>query len=308
VGRPAGHDAQLILNNRAKEAVMSDDWGRKLSRFGNDLAAGLKDTGKLLKSDIDKARGTVAEHGPQSEAERQAAQQRRWERANSPTWAAPIQAADTTEWATYELVDPRSQQVAVAFRHPADWQAGGGVMWPAGPGLPVTYAVGTSPADGSCVAERFPRSDLISGGLLSTAEPGRETASGGLMQDVIANTLLPKLRPRAFIVSIDPVDPALYLSQRMDPRLMGQGFLACVEYDRGGIPWADELVVLRYQLPSGTGVMQELRFGAAIWSLNANRDLFPSVRSTLRGVALSAASRPEWDAYASQQTGWPVLV
>ena len=34
---------------------MSDDWGRKLSRFGNDLAAGLKDTGKLLKSDIDKA-------------------------------------------------------------------------------------------------------------------------------------------------------------------------------------------------------------------------------------------------------------
>jgi hypothetical protein len=80
---------------------MSDDWGRKLSRFGNDLAAGLKDTGKLLKSDIDKARGQVGEQQQQTQAERQAAQQRRWERANSPTWAAPAQAADTTEWATY---------------------------------------------------------------------------------------------------------------------------------------------------------------------------------------------------------------
>jgi len=74
---------------------MSDDWGRKFSKFGNDLAAGLKDTGKLLKNDIEKARGQVAEHSQQSEAERQAAQQRRWERANSPTWAAPAQAADT---------------------------------------------------------------------------------------------------------------------------------------------------------------------------------------------------------------------
>ena len=125
---------------------MSDDWGRKLSRFGNDLAAGLKDTGKLLKSDIDKARGYVAEQGPQSEAQRQAEQQHRWERANSPTWVAPAQAADTLEWATYELTDPRSQQVAVTFRHPADWNAGGQVMWPAGPGLPVKYAIGTSPA------------------------------------------------------------------------------------------------------------------------------------------------------------------
>ena len=52
---------------------MSDDWGRKFSKFGNDLAAGLKDTGKLLKNDIDKARGHVAEQGQQSEAERQAA-------------------------------------------------------------------------------------------------------------------------------------------------------------------------------------------------------------------------------------------
>jgi hypothetical protein len=287
---------------------MSDDWGRKLSRFGNDLAAGLKDTGKLLKSDIDKARGYVAEQGQQSEAQRQAEQQHRWERANSPTWVAPTQAADTTEWATYELTDPRSAQVAVTFRHPADWNAGGQVMWPAGPGLPVKYAIGTSPADASCVAERFPRSDLISGGLISTAEPGRDTASGGLMQDVIATTLVPKLRHGAFVVSIDPVDPALYLSQRMDPRLMGQGFLACLEYDRNGVPWADEFIVLRYQLPAANGLMQELRFGAAIWSLNANRDLFPSVRATLRGVALSAASKPEWDAYAAQQTGWPVLV
>jgi hypothetical protein len=287
---------------------MSDDWGRKLSRFGNDLAAGLKDTGKLLKSDIDKARGQVGEQQQQTQAERQAAQQRRWERANSPTWAAPAQAAETTEWATYELVDPRSQQVAVTFRHPADWNAGGQVMWPAGPGLPAKYAIGTSPADASCVAERFPRSDLISGGLLTTAEPGRETAPGGLMQDVIAMNLVPRLRPNAFVVSIDAVDPGLYLSQRMDPRLMAQGFLAWLEYDRGGVPWADELIVLRYQLPPSGGVMQELRFGAAIWSLNANRDLFPSVRSVLRGVALSAVSKPEWDAYAGSQTGWPVLV
>lgn len=287
---------------------MSDDWGRKFSKFGNDLAAGLKDTGKLLKNDIDKARGHVAEQGQQSEAERQAAQQRRWERANSPTWAAPAQAADTTEWATYELVDPRSQKVAVTFRHPADWQAGGGVMWPAAPGLPVKYAVGTSPADQSCVAERFPRVDLIAGGLLTTAEPGREPASGGLMQDVIATSLVPKLRPGAFVVSVEPVDPALYLSQRMDPRLMGQGFLASLEYDRAGVPWADEFVVLRYQLPAANGLMQELRFGAAIWSLNANRELFPTVRSTLRGVALSATSSPEWDAYAASVTGWPVLV
>jgi hypothetical protein len=182
------------------------------------------------------------------------------------------------------------------------------VMWPAGPGLPGKYAIGTSPADASCVAERFPRSDLISSGLLTTAEPGRETAPGGLMQDVIAMNLVPRLRPNAFVVSIDAVDPGLYLSQRMDPRLMAQGFLAWLEYDRGGVPWADELIVLRYQLPPSGGVMQELRFGAAIWSLNANRDLFPSVRSVLRGVALSAVSKPEWDAYASSQTGWPVLV
>ena len=287
---------------------MSDDWGSKLSRFGNDLAAGLKDTGKLLKSDIDKARGAVAEQQQMTEAQRQADQQRRWERANSPTWAAPAQAADTTEWATYELTDPRSQQVAVTFRHPADWNAGGQVMWPAGPGLPVKYAVGTSPADASCVAERFPRSDFISGGLLTTAEPGRETASGGLMQDVIAHSIVPRLRPNAFVVSVDAVDPALYLSQRMDPRLMGQGFIACLEYDRNGVPWADEFFVLRYQLPPTNGLMQELRFGAAIWSLNANRDRFPSVRSALRSVALSAESKPEWDAYAAQQTGWPVLV
>ncbi|HET7725337.1 MAG TPA: hypothetical protein VFK68_11905 [Propionibacteriaceae bacterium] len=287
---------------------MSDDWGRKLSRFGNDLAAGLKDTGKLLKSDLEKARGYVAEQAQQGDAQRQAEQQRRWERASSPTWTAPAQAADTTEWATYELIDPRSQQVAVTFRHPADWQAGGQVMWPAGPGLPVTYAIGSSPADGSCVAERFPRTDLISGGLIATAEPGREVAPGGLMQDVIATTIVPRLRPGAFIVSIDAVDPALYVSQRVDPRLMGQGFLAWLEYDRAGVPWADELVVLRYQLPPTGGFVQEVRFGAAVWSLNARRDVFPSVRSTLRAIALSAASRSDWDAYASQQTGWPILI
>jgi len=128
------------------------------------------------------------------------------------------------------------------------------------------------------------------------------------MQDVIATSLVPKLRPGAFVVSVEPVDPALYLGQRMDPRLMGQGFLASLEYDRSGVPWADEFVVLRYQLPAANGLMQELRFGAAIWSLNANREIFPSVRSTLRGVALSATSSPEWDAYAAAQTGWPVLV
>lgn len=287
---------------------MSEDWGSKLSRFGNDLAAGLKDTSKLLKSDIEKAREHIADQHQQTEAERQALQQRRWERANSPTWAAPKQAADTTEWATFELVDPRSQQVAVTLRHPADWNAGGQVMWPAGPGLPVRYAIGSSPADGSCVAERFPRTDLISGGLLLTPEPGREVASGGLMQDVIAKQLVPKLRPNAFVVSIDAVDPGLYFSQRLDPRLMGQGYQALLEYDRNGVPWADEFLMLRYQLPPGSGLVQELRFGVAIWSLNANRELFPTVRSTLRGIALSAASIPEWDSYAAQQTGWPVLI
>jgi hypothetical protein len=287
---------------------MSDDWGRKLSRFGNDLAAGLKDTGKLLKSDIDKARGYVAEQQQQSEAQRQAMQQRRWERAASPTWAAPMAAADTTEWATYELVDARSGQVAVTFRHPADWQAGGQVMWPASPGLPVKYAIGSSPVDGSSVAERFPRTDFVSGGLLTTPEPGRETASGGLMEDLIATMLVPRLRPSAFVVSIQQVDPVLYVSQRIDPRLMGQTYLAWLEYERGGVPWADELVVLRYQLPPTNGLVQEVRFGAAVWSLNARQDLFPSVRSTLRGIALSASSRPDWDAYASQQTRWPALI
>ncbi len=287
---------------------MSDDWGSKLSRFGNDLAAGLKDTGRLLKTDIEKARGYVAEQQQQSEAQRQALQQRRWERAASPTWAAPMQAADTTEWATYELLDPRSRQVAVTLRHPADWQAGGQVTWPAGPSLPVTYAIGSSPVDGSCVAERFPRVDFVSGGLLTTPEPGREPAPGGLSQDLIATTFAPRLRPNAFVVSIQAVDPRLYVNQRMDPRLLPQAYLAWLEYDRGGVPWADELVVLSYQLPATGGLVQEVRFGVAAWSLNARLDVFPSVRSTLRAIALSAASRPDWDGYASVQTGWPVLI
>ena len=40
---------------------MSDDWGRKFSKFGNDLAAGLKDTGKLLKNDIEIGRASCRE-------------------------------------------------------------------------------------------------------------------------------------------------------------------------------------------------------------------------------------------------------
>lgn len=288
---------------------MSDDWGQKLSRFGNDLAAGLKDTGRLLKNDIDKARGQMAPP-PMSEAERQAMQQRQWERANSPTWAAPTSAADTTEWATYELVDPRSQKVAVTFRHPADWQAGGQVMWPAGPGLPVKYAVGSSPADQSAVAERFPRVDLISGGFLGASEPGRDSSPNGLMEDILATTIVPKLRPGAFVVSINRVDPGLYLTQRVDPQLSPQGYLVALEYQRQGTPWADELVVLRYVLPGGeaNGHLQNARFGAAIWSLNARLDLFPQQRATLRGIALSASSDREWDAWSSIQTHWPVLV
>ncbi len=288
---------------------MSNDWMSKLNKFGSELAAGIQDTGKAMKSDYEKARGQVQEHNQQTDAARQAAEQHRWERKASPTWAAPTAAADTTEWATYELVDPRSTQVAVTFRHPADWQAGGSVMWPAGPGLPARYAVGTSPADQSCVAERFPRMDLVSGGgLFGSAEAGRESVHEGPMQTVIADSIVPKLRPGAFVITVDAVDPALYLSQPMDPRLMGQAFLAWLEYDRNGVPWADELVVLRYQFPAGTGVMEPTRFGAAVWSLNANREIFPSVRSTLRGIALSASSNREWDAYAAAQTGWPVLI
>lgn len=175
--------------------------------------------------------------------------------------------------------------------------------------MPAKYAVGTSPADQSCVAERFPRIDLLSGGgLFGTTEPGRESVPEGPLQTVIATTIVPKLRPGAFVITVDAVDPALYLSQPMDPRLMGQAFLASLEYDRNGVPWADELVVLRYQFPPGTGAMEPTRFGVVVWSLNANRELFPSVRSTLRGVALSASSHREWDAYASAQTGWPVLI
>lgn len=288
---------------------MSSDWMSKLNKFGNELAAGVKETGKLLQSDIEKARGQISEHQQQTEAARKAAEQHRWERQSSPTWAAPTAAADTLEWATYELVDPRSSQVAATFRHPADWQAGGSVMWPAGPGMPAKYAIGTSPADQSCVAERFPRMDLLSGGgLFGTAEPGRESVPEGPLQTVIATSIVPKLRPGAFVIAVEAVDPALYLSQPMDPRLMGQAFLASLEYDRNGIPWADELVVLRYQLPPGTGAMEPTRFGVAVWSLNANRELFPTVRSTLRGVALSASSTRDWDAYASAQTGWPVLI
>ncbi len=288
---------------------MSNDWMGKLSKFGNELAAGIQDTGKLMKSDFEKARGQVQEQSAQNDAARQAAEQHRWERKASATWAAPTQAADTTEWATYELVDPRSSQTAVTFRHPAEWQAGGQVMWPAGPGLPAKYAVGTSPTDQSCVAERFPRMDLLSGGgLFGSAEAGRESVHEGPMQSVIGDSIVPKLRPGAFVITVDAVDPALYLSQPMDPRLMGQAFLAWLEYDRHGVPWADELVVLRYQLPAGSGVMEPTRFGVAVWSLNANRELFPSVRSTLRGIALSASSNREWDAYAASQTGWPVLI
>ena len=288
---------------------MSNDWMGKLSKFGNELASGIQDTGKLMKSDFEKARGQVQQQGEQNDAARQAAEQHRWERKASSTWATPTQAADTTEWATYELVDPRSSQVAVTFRHPADWQAGGQVMWPAGPGLPARYAVGTSPVDQSSVAERFPRMDLLSGGgLFGSAEAGRESVPEGPMQTLIATTLAPKLRPGAFVITVDAVDPTLYLSQPMDPRLMGQAFLAWLEYDKHGVPWADELIVLRYQFPAGTGVMEPTRFGTAVWSLNANRDVFPSVRSTLRGIALSASSNREWDAYAAAQTGWPVLI
>ena len=288
---------------------MSNDWMGKLSKFGNELASGIQDTGKLMKSDFEKARGQVQQQGEQNDAARQAAEQHRWERKASPTWATPTEAVDTTEWATYELVDPRSSQVAVTFRHPADWQAGGQVMWPTGPGLPARYAVGTSPVDQSSVAERFPRMDLMSGGgLFGSAEAGRESVPEGPMQTLIATTLAPKLRPGAFVITVDSVDPTLYLSQPMDPRLMGQAFLAWLEYDKHGVPWADELIVLRYQFPAGTGVMEPTRFGTAVWSLNANRDIFPAVRSTLRGIALSASSNREWDAYAAAQTGWPVLI
>jgi hypothetical protein len=288
---------------------MSNDWMGKLSKFGNELATGIQDTGKLMKSDFEKARGQAQQQGQQNDAARQAAEQHRWERKASPTWATPTEAADTTEWATYELVDLRSSQVAVTFRHPADWQAGGQVMWPAVPGLPARYAVGTSPADLSSVAERFPRMDLMSaGGVFGSAEAGRESVPEGPMQTVIASTLAPKLRPGAFVITVDAVDPTLYLSQPMDPRLMGQAFLAWLEYDKHGVPWADELVVLRYQLPAGAGVMEPTRFGTAVWSLNANRETFPSVRSTLRGIALSASSNRDWDAYAAAQTGWPVLI
>lgn len=288
---------------------MSNDWMGKLNKFGNELAAGIQDTGRLMKSDFEKARGQVQERSAATEAARAAAEQLRWERKSSPTWAAPTQAADTTEWATYELVDPRSSQVAVTFRHPADWQAGGSVRWPTGAGLPVTYAVGSSPSDQSCVAERFPRIDLVSGGgPFDAADPARERVGTGPMPTILAETVVPRLRPGAFVVFVDAVDPGLYLSQPVDPRLMGQGYLVALEYDRIGVPWADELLVLRYQLPASSGPTEPTRFGVAVWSLNARREVFPAVRSTLRGIALSAASLRPWDEYVSAQTGWPVLV
>ena len=71
---------------------MSNDWMGKLSKFGNELAAGIQDTGKLMKSDFEKARGQVQEQSAQSDAARQAAEQHRWERKASPTWAAPTEA------------------------------------------------------------------------------------------------------------------------------------------------------------------------------------------------------------------------
>ncbi len=279
-------------------------WLERFEKFGDQVAAGVADAARSVKGEVDRTVAEQQQRTQQTEAERQAAERHRWERQSSPTWAAPTEAVSTEEWVTHELVDPRTQQVAVTFRHPVEWSAGGEVLWPV-PGEAVRYAAGASTADRSCVVERFPRVDLVSG-VLAGAGQGRQAVPGGTPEEVITRSLVPRLRGREddlVVLSTQAIDPSLYLDQPVARDLSPTAYLVSVEYDRAGTPWADEMIVLRYQLPPAGGLVSESRFGFGVWSLNANREQFPRVRALMRAVALSARTQSDWDARAAELTG-----
>ncbi len=283
-------------------------WLDRFEKFGDKVADQVAQVGRQAKADFDRTQADQAAQQARSAAERQYEQQRRWERAQSPTWTTPLEAVDTAEWATYDLMDPRSGMPAVKLRHPATWNAGGAVTWPVEPGIPPRYSVGSSPADGSCVAERFARLDFVSGPF--AADGGGRLAVPALPgEELVATQVVPRLRgahANLLVVGVQRVDPSLHTSQPLRPDQSPEGFLAAVEYDRGGVPWADEMLVLRSSYPD-PGPMQPHLHACSVWSLHAPREIFPTHRATLRAIALSASTRPEWDAYAAETTRAAVL-
>ncbi len=272
-------------------------WLDRFEKFGDKVAQRVTDMAKDVSHQADSAMTRQAQP-PQTEAQRQAANQYRWERAASATWAEPTEAADTTEWIRYDLTDPRSRMSAVSLRHPVEWLAGGTVTWPAAPADSVRYAIGASPTDRSCVVERFGRIDVVSG-TFATSTPWRESIPASTPEETIATYVVPRLRPGALVLAVKPVDPRLYTQQPLDPAISYQGYLVNLEYDKAGTAWADELIVVRYQVPAGGGLVTESKSGFAVWSLNASRLLFPGVRATMRAVALSAQTNPEWEGFAA---------
>ncbi len=276
-------------------------WLDRFEKFGDKVANQVADVGRQAKADLDRRSAEYTQQQAQAAAERQRQDQRRWERAQSPTWTTPLEAVDTAEWATYEVTDPRSGLVAAKLRHPATWQAGGAVTWVAEASIAPRYAMGSSPEGGGCVAERFGRLDFVTApfatdGGARFAVP----ACGG--EELVAVHVVPRLRgswPNLLVVRVERVDPSLYTSQPLRRELSPEGYLAAVEYDRDGVPWADELFVLRYSF-GDQGPLSPHLHGCSVWSLNAARDAFPAQRATLRAIALSGRTTPEWDAYVAE--------
>ncbi len=276
-------------------------WLDRFEKFGDKVAGQVADVGRQAKADIDRRTAEYSQQQAQALAARQAHDQRRWERAQSPTWTTPLSSVDTTEWATCELTDPRSGLVAVKLRHPALWGAGGSITWVPEPGLAPRYAIGSSPQAGSCVAERFPRLDFVTGPLASDGG-GRIAvpASGG--EELVGAHVVPRLRgarPNLLVVRVDRVDPALYTSQSLRRELAPEAYLAAVEYDRDGVPWADEMLVLRSSLADQNPFSPQVHC-CSVWSLNSARDTFPEHRATLRAIALSCRTLPEWDTFIAE--------
>lgn len=276
-------------------------WLDRFEKFGDKVAGQVAEVGRQAKADIDQRSAVHAQQQAQAIADRQANELRRWERSQSPTWTTPPESVDTVEWATYELRDPRSGLDAVKLRHPADWGAGGSVTWPPEPGVAPRYAIGASPQDQSCVAERFARLDFVTGPLAGDGG-GRLSVPPCSGEELVGRQVVPRLRgarPNLLVVQVQRVDPALYSGQRINPQLAPEGYLAWVEYDRDGVPWADEMLVLRYSLGDQRTV-QTLLHGCSVWSLNAAREAFPTYRGILRAIALSASTHPGWDSYIAE--------
>jgi len=283
-------------------------WLDRFEKFGDKVANEVANVGRQAKADLDRRQAEQSLHQAQSAAERQFQDQRRWERAQSPTWTTPVQPVDTTEWATFELQDPRSGMDAVNLRHPATWNVGGAVTWVPEPGIPARYAIGSSPADGACVAERFGRLDFVSGPFVSDGG-GRFAVPAVSPEELIALHVVPRLRgarANLLVVQVQRVDPGLYTSQPLRRELSPEGYLAWVEYDRDGVRWADEMLVLRYSF-GDSGPAQPHFHGCSVWSMAAPRDRFPEYRGTLRAVALSCTTRPGWDGYVAETTRSVVL-